>query len=229
MRSVMAVLAVLLFAVAARAEDAPQAAAPKPSPEQLRFFESKVRPLLVENCLKCHGPDKQKGGLRVDAISTLLVGGESGPAVVPGKPDESLLIEAVNYESFEMPPTGKLKDEQIAVLTEWVKLGAPWPDEAPVRVVEKGPKITDEDRAWWAYQPVARVAVPKVDDGGWSKNEIDPLHLRASRRRRPHARRRGRSDRAVAPRVLRSARRAAHGGRNRSVPGRHRRPTPTSG
>ncbi|MEQ8784699.1 MAG: DUF1549 domain-containing protein [Pirellulaceae bacterium] len=146
--------------------------------EQRKFFESKVRPLLAENCYKCHGPDKQKGDLRLDAISTILEGGESGPALVPGKPEESLLIEAVNYQSYEMPPAGKMKDEQIAILQQWVKIGAPWPDEtAPVRVA-KAPKITEEDRTWWAYQPVREVAAAQVDDGGWSKNEIDQFVFR---------------------------------------------------
>jgi mono/diheme cytochrome c family protein len=146
--------------------------------EQLKFFESKVRPLLVENCHKCHGPDKQKGSLRLDAISTILEGGDSGPAVVPGKPDESLLIEAVRYESYEMPPSGQMKDEQIAILEQWVRLGAPWPEEAaPVRVA-KEPKITEEDRSWWAYQPVQPYNVPEVNDRGWSRNEIDQFVFR---------------------------------------------------
>ena len=92
-----------------------------------QFFEQNVRPLLAENCYSCHGDKKQKGGLRLDSLEAILKGGESGPAVVPGKPDESLLVEAINYEGLEMPPNGKLGPEKVAVLTRWVSLGAPWP------------------------------------------------------------------------------------------------------
>ena len=73
-----------------------------------QFFEQNVRPLLAENCYSCHGDKKQKGGLRLDSLEAILKGGESGPAVVPGKPDESLLVEAINYDGLEMPPNGKL-------------------------------------------------------------------------------------------------------------------------
>ena len=91
------------------------------------FFEQNVRPLLAENCYSCHGDKKQKGGLRLDSLEAILQGGESGPAVVPGKPAESLIVEAINYAGLEMPPTGKLSDEKVAMLTRWVSLGAPWP------------------------------------------------------------------------------------------------------
>src|SRR5262245_53738817 len=98
-----------------------------PTPEQLQFFEAKVRPVLATNCYKCHGPDNRSNKLRRDGMATILAGGESGQAIVPGKPEKSLLVEAINYDSLEMPPDGKLKAEEIATLTEWVKMGAPWP------------------------------------------------------------------------------------------------------
>ncbi len=147
----------------------------QPTPEQLRYFEEKVRPLLVENCFKCHGAEKQKGNLRLDSPATILAGGDSGAAIVPGKPDESLLVEAINYESFEMPPSGKLNDDAIAVLTNWIKMGAPWPaGDPPITVAaSKVRTITDEDRKWWAYQPLRDVAVPHVDDDAACRNEID--------------------------------------------------------
>src|SRR4051794_12185285 len=85
-----------------------------------QFFEQSVRPLLAENCYSCHGDKKQKGGLRLDSLEAILKGGENGPAVVPGKPDESLIVEAINFEGPEMPPTGKLDPEKVAVLTRWV-------------------------------------------------------------------------------------------------------------
>ena len=100
-----------------------------------KFFEQNVRPLLAQNCYSCHGEKKQKGGLRLDSIEAILKGGESGPAVVPGKPDESLLVSAINYAGPEMPPSGKLAPEKVAVLTRWVSAGARWPrgDRAAAR------------------------------------------------------------------------------------------------
>ena len=143
-----------------------QAATPEPSPEQIKFFEEKVRPILAENCYKCHGSDKQQGKLRLDLRETVYGGGESGAAIVPGKPDESLLVEAINYGSFEMPPTGKLKDHQIATLTEWVRLGAPMPKDhggGPGLRQSRG-VITEEDRQWWSFQPVQRSASPEIQN-----------------------------------------------------------------
>ena len=143
------------------------------------FFEKRIRPILTENCFKCHSHsgDKIKGGLVVDSLEGLLTGGDTGPAIVPGEPDKSLLIGAVSYadEDLQMPPKGKkLSDEQIATLTEWVKMGAPWPDPGGKKTASR-PKgrITDEDRQWWAFQPLSKPAVPQVEDGGWSRNELD--------------------------------------------------------
>src|SRR5947209_15584925 len=112
-----------------------RAAEPTPSPEGFELFEKKVQPILVENCYKCHShdADKIKGGLLLDSQEAALKGGDTGPALVPGKPEESLLIKAIRYTDpdLQMPPKGKkLSDEQIAAVTEWVKLGAPRP--APV-------------------------------------------------------------------------------------------------
>ena len=87
------------------------------TPEQATFFESKVRPLFVEHCYKCHGPDEQKSGLRLDSRQAMLAGGESGPAIDPGKPEASLLIDAINYKTFQMPPDRRLSAEQITILT----------------------------------------------------------------------------------------------------------------
>src|SRR5262245_14453375 len=90
-------------------------------------FEAKVRPLLVEHCSRCHGPDKQRGGLRLDSAGALARGGGSGPVVVPGKPDESRLIEAVRYAGdLKMPPKGKLSEADVAALVAWVRDGAVW-------------------------------------------------------------------------------------------------------
>lgn len=159
-------------AIAAEAEEAAL------SPEQTKFFEEQVRPLLATHCYKCHGDEKQKGALRVDSKAALLAGGESGPAVVPGKPDESLLVEAINHASFEMPPEGKLKDNEIATLTKWVELGAPWPgDHGHGKQPTKREKITDEDRAFWSFQPLKRPQVPVIDKDTWSRGPIDRFVL----------------------------------------------------
>src|SRR6516162_11700558 len=99
--------------------------------DQSAFFDQKVRPILQSNCFTCHShaAKKSKGGLMLDARDSILKGGDRGPAIISGKPDDSLLIKAVGREDDElkMPPTGKLTDDQIAALRQWIKLGAPWP------------------------------------------------------------------------------------------------------
>src|SRR5437763_72418 len=97
--------------------------------EQERFFEEKVRPVLAANCHECHGAKKQESGLRLDSRQAVIEGGDSGErAVVPGEPERSLLVKAINHVGdYQMPPKRKLADEQIAALTEWVKMGLPWP------------------------------------------------------------------------------------------------------
>jgi mono/diheme cytochrome c family protein len=124
----------------ARAADA------APHPEGGKLFEAKIRPILAQNCVGCHGPDKQKGKLRLDTREGLLKGGLDEDKVVkviePGDPDKSLIIEAINYknEDIQMPPPKKRKDrkltdEQIKDMTQWVKLGAPYGDK-PVEAVK---------------------------------------------------------------------------------------------
>ena len=165
------ILLVLSLSTACRAGD-----------ESDRFFEAKVRPLLVDQCLKCHGPAKQKGGLRLDSRAAVLSGGDSGPALVAGKPEESLIVQAVKQEDDgpKMPPSKKLSPEQVGVLETWVKLGAPWPGEvagATAAAKKAGFAIKDSDRAHWAFQPVARPAIPPVKDAAWVANPIDSFIL----------------------------------------------------
>src|SRR5262249_23804337 len=100
------------------------------SPQAAQFFEAKVRPVLAEHCFKCHGDIKKpKADLRLDSLAAMLTGGDQGSALAPGHPEKSLLIKAITYndKDLKMPPAKKLSREQIADLTEWVKLGAPWP------------------------------------------------------------------------------------------------------
>ena len=136
------------------------------SPEQVAFFESKIRPIFVEHCWKCHAGD-EKGNLRLDTRDAALAGGDSGPAFEPGKPAESLMVRAVRYTdpSYQMPPSGKLSDAAIKAIEEWVALGAPYPSEslsgAATGAVRRGEfTVSDEDRDHWAYKPVTRPKVP---------------------------------------------------------------------
>jgi hypothetical protein len=140
----------------------------------LAFFEKEVRPVLVNRCHECHSNTKQKGGLRVDHIGYLKSGGDTGPALVPGKPEESALIEAVRYanEDFQMPPKKKLPDAEIAILEKWIKMGAPWPQDASKKVVVTEGGFTEEQRNYWFFQPVRKVSPP--DAGGkWAHNDLD--------------------------------------------------------
>jgi mono/diheme cytochrome c family protein len=125
-------------------------------PAAVEFFEKRIRPVLAENCYQCHGPDKQKAGLRLDSSAAVRKGGESGPSVIPGDVDKSLLLKAVRQTDAElkMPPKGKLKDAEIADLSAWIKLGAPWP-ETPVAHAPGSPPTH------WAYQPVKLPLVPE--------------------------------------------------------------------
>lgn len=147
--------------------------------EQIEFFETRIRPLLAKRCFSCHSAKaaKLKAGLYMDSRAALLKGGESGVAIVPGKPDQSLIIQAVRYESYEMPPDGKLRNEEIATLTKWVEMGAPWPPGQPSSLPTEN--VTDYDWAdlrngHWAWRPVARPEVPALDKSStWSQNAID--------------------------------------------------------
>ena len=103
------------------------------TPEQLDFFEKQVRPLLAANCLACHGPQKQEGGLRLDTREAVLKGGENGPAAIAGNAKESRLVQAIRREAdLKMPPTSTLRPEVVVALTRWVELGLPWPEGVPV-------------------------------------------------------------------------------------------------
>jgi hypothetical protein len=150
---------------------------PNIAAEHIEFFEKEVRPLLAEHCHKCHSDKVQKGNLRLDSRSAVLVGGDTGPAVTMGKPNESLLIDAVSYgDLYQMPPGGKLADKQIAVLKRWVELGLPWPAESTI-AKERPAVVSDFDiveRAkHWAFQPLDRKPLPAVRDVAWPQSSGD--------------------------------------------------------
>ncbi len=159
------------------AADSPAAKLKKIPDEQLQFFERDVRPLLAKNCFRCHGEKKQEGELRLDLRSHVLRGGESGEVIVPGKPDESLLIESVRYESLEMPPDKKMSQQEVDVLTRWIELGAPWPDEKePLGKVDSKKHhdvIWENAKTHWAFQPIEMPDVPADEHQGWAQNSID--------------------------------------------------------
>ena len=143
----------------------------------LDFFEKKIRPVLVERCYKCHSPQaaKPKGGLRLDRRTSVFDGGESGAAVVPGKPDESLLIKALAWSGVvsEMPPDKKLPDQVIADFREWIASGAAFPaDSAPVAAKPRAVDV-EQGRGFWSFQPVRTVPAPQVSDPSWPLRKID--------------------------------------------------------
>jgi cytochrome c553 len=147
------------------------------------FFEARVRPLLIDNCLKCHGAEKQKGGLRLDSHAGLLKGGKKGLVFDPAKPESSRLMTAVSYKDpdLQMPPDDQLSDEQVRVLNEWMAMGAPWPQSTPIiRGTASHSKhriITDADKQFWSFQPVKNPPMPAVKAGDWCRNEVDRFVL----------------------------------------------------
>ncbi|MBC7366047.1 MAG: PSD1 domain-containing protein [Undibacterium sp.] len=149
------------------------------SPADAAFFENKIRPVLVDNCYKCHShdADRIKGGLLLDSPQALLMGGDTGPALIPGQPGESLLITAITYkdDDLQMPPKGKkLSDAQIANLTEWVRRGAPDPRAGA------SPSHGGVGKNHWAFQPVKKTAVPAAatpTDAAWIKTPVDNFVL----------------------------------------------------
>ena len=145
---------------------------------QLEFFERRVRPLLSKHCFACHGAaiENPQGNLRLDQRAGLVKGGNRGPAIVPHRPDESLLIRAVRGDPIQMPPGGKLKEREVADLVEWIRLGAPWPEkqQAVSRPAPEGEPDWAKIRAdHWAWEPVRKPVPPKVSDESWVRNPID--------------------------------------------------------
>jgi mono/diheme cytochrome c family protein len=179
--SPLLVLGLFLPAVGARQDNGSKKPEPAVSPAAAQFFETKVRPVLAENCFSCHGEKKQRGGLRLDSRAAILEGGDRGPALVPGQPEKSVLVKAVGHEDkdLKMPPDKKLSKEQVEALAQWVKMGAPWPgaDKAAAGTRKGEFHISDQDRAHWAFQPVKRPAVPAVKHAEWVRNPIDAFIL----------------------------------------------------
>ena len=143
------------------------------------FFETKVRPVFARNCYACHA-ESHMGGLRLDSAEGIRKGGQSGPLLVPGRPDDSLLIKVIQQTDarFKMPPGGKLRVEEISAIVDWVKAGAIWPatvtaTPSPAGV---GYVITPEQRSFWAFQPIRKPGIPQVRSAGL-QSPIDALVL----------------------------------------------------
>ncbi|HEX8913155.1 MAG TPA: PSD1 and planctomycete cytochrome C domain-containing protein [Humisphaera sp.] len=182
-RFLAAAVVVACGTVPAVAADAPPAAAPALTPEQSQFFEAKVRPVLAAKCYECHSVEKgkSKGSLVLDSREGWQKGGDTGPAVVPGDPDKSLLVKAISYADpdLQMPPKGqKLSAAEIADLTAWVKMGAPDPRTSGAG---KLTGLTQKAREHWAFQPVKEPPVPQVKAGtappNWVRTPVDAFVL----------------------------------------------------
>lgn len=148
---------------------------------QRTFVASKVVPLLESRCFECHkGPKEPKGGLLLTSRSAVLRGGESGPAIVPGKPDESLLIEAIRYEGFEMPPRTRMPPAEVDILVKWIADGAPWPAELDAHTqdipADEFP-LADRKRNHWSWQPIADPIPPTVNNADWCAVPADAFVL----------------------------------------------------
>ncbi|HEV7405683.1 MAG TPA: PSD1 and planctomycete cytochrome C domain-containing protein [Chthoniobacteraceae bacterium] len=145
-------------------------------PDQLAFFEAKIRPVLVDQCYKCHSTEsgKAKGGLLLDTRAALLKGGDNGPSFTAGEPEKSRLIEAIRWSDPElkMPPKTKLDAAQITALEAWVKMGAPDPREETARPPAIA-KFIEQAKTHWAFQPLAKSAPPAVQDAAWVRNDVD--------------------------------------------------------
>jgi len=157
-----------LFADRGRAGDKP------PTPEQVRFFEMSIRPLLAEHCQRCHGPTKQRADLRLDSRTAVLKGGESGPAAVAGHPEKSLLLRVVRHQGGvpKMPPDGRLSQRQVADLARWVQMGLPYPQS---EIVAKGDR--NDPKRFWAFIPPGDVSPPPVKDSAWPRSGLDHFIL----------------------------------------------------
>ena len=151
--------------------------------EHAEFFEARIRPILAEHCIRCHGPKKQESGLRLDSRAGVLKGNDAGPVVVPGRPEESPLIEAIHYDAtVKMPPKAKLPQQAIADLTAWVGMGVPWPEVTRASDPEKAGEHTETPiaataRRHWAFRPVQDSDPPAVQDAAWPRTSVDRFIL----------------------------------------------------
>src|SRR5262245_58503128 len=172
---------VCLLAACSLLPAAPLVRAAEPDAKGVEFFESKIRPVLVEQCYKCHSAQsgKARGGLTLDTRAGMLKGGDTGPAVVPGNPAKSLLLTAVHQDGeLKMPPKEKLSDAVVADFRRWIEMGAPDPRD---RVASAAAAVSNIDwtkaRQFWSFRPVRKPAPPAVKDAAWPKTDVDRFVL----------------------------------------------------
>ena len=171
--AVLPASSILEFASAAQTNDSAE------------FFEKRIRPVLVANCAKCHNPKAQVAQLDLTTAEGFAKGGESGSLINKDKPEESRLLKAINYDdTLKMPPSGKMKAEDITALSEWVKMGAPWPNTNSDTIATAKPsapkstrEFTEEEKKFWAFQPLAKSSVPSVKNSAWVKSPVDAFIL----------------------------------------------------
>ncbi|HWY86642.1 MAG TPA: c-type cytochrome domain-containing protein, partial [Gemmataceae bacterium] len=156
-----------------------RAGAGEPARAGMEFFERKIRPLLVDNCFKCHTGPKLKGHLALDSRAALLKGGDTGPALVPGAPGQSLIIKAIGYQDPElrMPPRGKLNVQQIDDVAAWIKVGAPWPGVSAIPIIASKEFNLKERKGHWSLLPLASHGPPVVKNKSWVRSPIDAFLL----------------------------------------------------
>lgn len=153
----------------------------QPSPEGVEFFENHVRPVLAEHCVECHGPDKQKNGLRLDTREAFFKGGDAGPVVQAGNPGASLIMRALRHEGdVQMPPAGKLDDGVVQAIEQWIAIGAPWPEgegAAPIAPLSMEQRMAAAREKLWSLRPVQNPAPPSVQHPEQIANGIDAFVL----------------------------------------------------
>ncbi len=148
-----------------------------------QFYITQVKPILEAHCFACHGndPEELRGSLALNSRAAILQGGDSGAAVDLESPAESLLLRAINYDTYEMPPSGKLPARKIEILAKWVEMGLPFPAAEEVEIAPPAhssvPQVTEETKRWWSFQPVKRPEVPRVAQQSWPRNEVDNFIL----------------------------------------------------
>ncbi|HEX4129425.1 MAG TPA: PSD1 and planctomycete cytochrome C domain-containing protein [Pirellulales bacterium] len=160
---------------------APRAPAAELPRDQQEFFEKRIRPMLLEHCVSCHGAETQEAGLRLDTRAFMMKGADGAPAAVAGQPDRSRLIEVTRYDgSVQMPPDGKLSEDDFNMLVAWVKMGLPWPDHGAPEPTADGAPAADPKTTYaqsrathWAFQPTRKPSVPEVKNAAWCRTPID--------------------------------------------------------
>lgn len=153
----------------------------KKESEGVKFYIDQVQPIFVKNCFQCHGNGKAKGGLNLYVRDHLLAGGESGAAIDLESPRKSLLLDAINYVSYEMPPSGKLPQQQIDIIAKWIEIGAPMPvrdDIIEIKAEHGVPQVNEETRNHWAFRKLQSPEVPQIEGASWVRNPIDAFVLR---------------------------------------------------